>query len=218
MGYRKSSGSTEDGGFGTYRDLPFCCVVLIGINVCVFLIGLVFPQTGMRMREAGSFGVLHLLYEDGFYRLVTASFLHSNAEHLLSNMLLLYFCGEIVEKSLGKVKMLLLYFCSAVCGTLLSAAYELSTGSFYDSIGASGAVFGLTGALLFLVIVRKGAASHISMKRMVFAVLLSVYAGFENNYVNNAAHLGGLLSGFLLAFLLGIIPPVLGGGKRSEKG
>lgn len=46
-------------------------------------------------------------------------------------------------------------FGSAIFGNLLSAAYELSTGSFYESIGASGAVFGLTGALLFLVIVKK---------------------------------------------------------------
>ena len=87
-------------------------------------------------------------------------------------------------------------------------AYELSTGSFYESIGASGAVFGLTGALLFLVIVKKGAAAGISLKRAVFAVVLSLYAGFGSAYVNNAAHVGGLLSGFLLGFLLSIIPPV----------
>ncbi len=218
MGYRKSSGSTEDGGFGAYRDLPFCCVVLIGINVVVFLIGLFFPRMGAQMMDAGSFGVLHLLYENEFYRLVTAAFLHSDAEHLLSNMLLLYFCGEIVEKSMGKVRTLLLYVGAAVCGNLLSAAYELSTGGFYESIGASGAVFGLTGALLFLVIVKRGTAARISIKRMVFAILLSLYAGFESGYVNNAAHLGGLLSGFLLAFLLGMIPPVWKGGQGYEEG
>lgn len=107
-----------------------------------------------------------------------------------------------------KVRFLILYFGSAIFGNLLSAAYELSTGSFYESIGASGAVFGLTGALLFLVIVKKGAAAGISLKRAVFAVVLSLYAGFGSAYVNNAAHVGGLLSGFLLGFLLSIIPPV----------
>lgn len=216
MEYRKSSWSTEDGGFGKYKDLPFCCVILISINVIVFLIGLISPETGMRMEDAGCFGVLHLLYDREFYRLVSASFLHADAEHLLFNMLLLYFCGEIVEKSLGRCKMLILYFASAICGNLLSAAYELSTGSFYESIGASGAVFGLTGALLFLVIARKGAAARISMKRMVLSVALSLYSGFSSAYVNNAAHVGGLLSGFLLAFLLSIIPPVSGRGGKER--
>lgn len=215
MEYRESLRRTENGGFRAYRDLPLCCIVLIGMNVIIFLIGLISPEIGIRMENAGCFGVLHLVYDREFYRLISASFLHADAEHLLFNMLLLYFCGEIVEKSLGRCRTLILYFISAACGNLLSAAYELSTGSYYESIGASGAVFGLTGALLFLVIVRKGAAGRISMKRMVLAILLSLYSGFSSAYVNNAAHVGGLLSGFLLAFLLSIIPPV--SKKRRER-
>lgn len=209
MEYRESSWNAENSGMGKYRNLPFCCIFLIGINGVIFLIGLIMPRMGVYLENAGCFSVFYLLYQGEFYRLVTAAFLHADAEHLLFNMLLLYFCGEIVEKSLGRCRLLILYLISAVCGNLLSAAYELSTGSFYESIGSSGAVFGLTGALLFLVIVKKGAAAHISMKRMVLAVLLSLYSGFSSPYVNNAAHIGGLLSGFLLAFLLSIIPPVL---------
>ena len=116
-----------------------------------------------------------------------------------------------------KVRFLILYFGAAVCGNLLSAAFELSTGGFYDSIGASGAVFGLTGALLFLVIMRRGAAAQISLGRAVFAVFLSLYAGFGSVYVNNAAHVGGLLSGFILGFLLSIIPPVLPNYQKEGK-
>ena len=216
MGYRESPYSTEAQDALKSRNLPFCCIALIGVNVIVFLVGVVSPGPGLWMEHAGSFGVLHLLYYNAFYRLLKASFLHADEEHLLFNLLLLFFCGEIVEKSLGKCKTLVLYAVSAVCGNLLSAAYELSTGSYYESIGASGAVFGLTGALLYLVIVRKGAAVHISMKRMVFAILLTLYAGFSNAYVNNAAHIGGLLSGFLLAFLLSLVPPVLGRKGEGE--
>lgn len=215
MEYRERLHRTGNSGFGAYRDLPFCCIVLIAVNVTVFLAGLIFPEAGVWMEDRGCFGVLHLVYENEFYRLITAAFLHADAEHLLFNMLLLYFSGEIVEKSLGSCRTLILYVVSAACGNLLSAAYELSTGSYYESIGASGAVFGLTGALLFLVIVRKGAAAHISMKRMVLAVVLSLYSGFSNAYVNNAAHVGGLLSGFLLAFLLSMIPPIFG-KRRGE--
>ena len=187
-------------------DLPACTVALIGINVIVFALGILFPALGFRMEAKGWYSLTYLLHGREFYRLITAAFLHADIEHLVNNMLLLYFCGEIVERTLGKPRFLILYALSAVCGNLLSSAYELSTGGFYDSIGASGAVFGLTGALLFLVIVRKGAAAHISMQRMLIAVFLSLYAGFYGANVNNAAHVGGLLSGFLLAFLLNIIP------------
>ena len=198
MGYRENPRRTV--------ELPLCTVALIGVNSIVFALGLLVPRLGFWMEARGCYSVIYLLHGREFYRLITAAFLHADIEHLGNNMLLLYFCGEIAERTLGRVRFLILYALSAVFGNLLSSAYELSTGSFYDSIGASGAVFGLTGALLFLVIVRKGAAAHISMQRMVIAVFLSLYAGFYGANVNNAAHVGGLLSGFLLAFLLNIIP------------
>lgn len=190
----------------TFAKLPAVSVLLVAVNVLLYGIGLISPQTGAWMETNGCFGVLYLLYGGQVYRLVTSAFLHVSIEHLFHNMLLLYCCGELVEKSLGRVRFLILYLLSAVCGNLLSAAYELSTGHYYNSVGASGAVFGLTGALLFLVVTKKGAAAHISLTRALLAVLLSVYAGFSTQNVNNAAHVGGLLSGFLLAFLLGLVP------------
>lgn len=205
MEYQNRIEGKDSRGKFNSRELPVCCMVLIGINVLVFLIGLLQPQIGVQMREKGSFSVTYLLYHKEYYRMFTAAFLHADPEHLFNNMLLLYFCGEITEKALGKGRFLILYFGSAICGDLLSAAYEISTGNFYTSIGASGAVFGLTGALMFLVIAGRGEAAHLSMKRTLIAVFLSLYAGFTSPYVNNAAHIGGLLSGFLLAFLLGSV-------------
>lgn len=197
--------------------LPVCTTALVCLNVGIFIAGLIAPGLGRWMEAKGCFSVVYLLYEkSGFYRLITAAFFHADIEHLLNNMLLLYCCGDIVERCLGKMRFLLLYFGTAICGNLLSAAFELSTGSFYDSIGASGAVFGLTGALLFLVIMRRGAAAQISLGRAMFAVFLSLYAGFGSAYVNNAAHIGGLLSGFVLGFLLSVIPPIF--QKHQKEG
>lgn len=215
MEYRDNSWNTGYGSLGKYRNLPLCSVILAGVNSVIFLIGLLLPGIDQWMKLQGCFSVTFLLYGNQYYRLITAAFLHADIEHLLNNMLLLYCCGEIVERSLGKSRFLILYFLSAVCGNFLSAAYELSTGDYYTSIGASGAVFGLTGALLFLVIVRRGAAAHISLGRAMIAVFLSLYSGFSSIYVNNAAHVGGLLSGFLLAFLLSIIPPLF--GKKGSR-
>lgn len=222
MEYREKMENSRDAysAGSSVRDgkVPVCTAVLVCLNVAVFAAGLIAPGLGQWMEAKGCFSVVYLLYEKcGFYRLITAAFFHADIEHLLNNMLLLYCCGDIVERCLGKGRFLILYLGSAVCGNLLSAAFELSTGSFYDSIGASGAVFGLTGALLFLVIMRRGAAAQISLKRAVLAVFLSLYAGFASAYVNNAAHVGGLLGGFILGFLLSIIPPVFQKHQKEGK-
>jgi len=188
------------------KEIPVCCIVLISVNVLIFLLELLVPALGSRLEKEGCIGAIYLIYDREWYRLVTSAFLHADAEHLANNMILLYFAGDIVERSLGRVRFCILYLTAAVCGNLLSAAYEMSTGGFYDSIGASGAVFGMTGALLFLVILKRGKAAEITIQRMLIAVALSFYAGFTNPSVNNAAHLGGLVTGFILAFVLGIIP------------
>lgn len=201
------------GGSGTGRQLPVMSLALIAINAVVYVVGILSPGLGSRMEAAGCFSAVYLLYTGEYYRLVTAAFLHVSADHLLNNMLLLYCCGEIVEKTLGKFRFLILYILAAIGGNLLSAAYELSTGSFYSSVGASGAVFGLTGAMLFLILAKKGAAARLSLRRAVLSVLLSVYAGFSTQNVNNAAHVGGLLCGFFLAFLLGLLPGI---GKKEK--
>lgn len=197
-------GRSQSGRF--QKDLPIICIVLIVVNAVIYLLEIVVPSVGAWMKMQGCFGVMYLIYDDDWYRLLTSAFLHADVEHLVNNLVLLYFSGEIVERSLGRFRFVLLYLSAAVCGNLLSAAYELSTGSFYDSIGASGAVFGLTGALLFLVIIRRGSASQITLQRMLISLALSFYAGFSNSSVNNAAHLGGLVTGFILAFILNMIP------------
>ncbi len=188
------------------KELPLCCIALIAANVLIYLAGLVSPSLRGWMQAKGSFSVLDILTRDEYYRLLTAAFLHVNIEHLVNNMVLLFFCGEIVERCLGHFRFLLLYFLTALAGNLLSAAYELFSGGFYRSMGASGAVFGLTGALLFFVVARKRQAAQIPLPRLIFAIFFSIYAGFRSGGVNNAAHIGGLLGGFLLAFLLSVIP------------
>ncbi|WP_455616376.1 rhomboid family intramembrane serine protease [Eisenbergiella sp.] len=184
-----------------YKDIPWCSAVLTAINVVIFL---VCKFTGDWLYNEGQFSVLYLTHSREYYRLVTSMFLHDkyNIGHLVNNMILLYFGGEIVEKTIGSFRYLTLFFISGICGNLLSAIYELTTGDFYNSYGASGAVFGLIGGLLYLVIIKKGRAAQISIQRMLLMIIFSLYSGFRSTMVNNAAHLGGLLSGFLLTFLL----------------
>lgn len=200
-----------------YKDIPWCSAVLTAINVIIFL---VCEFTGEWLYAKGQFSVLYLIHSREYYRLVTSMFLHSPTDigHLVNNMILLYFGGEMVEKTIGGFRYLALFFVSGICGNLLSAVYELTTGNFYYSYGASGAVFGLIGGLLYLVITRKGRAAQISIQRMLLMILLSLYSGFRSAMVNNAAHLGGLISGFLLTFLLCHIGRNIGNDRGVRSG
>ena len=114
---------------------------------------------------------------------------------------MLYFAGEIVEKYLGKRQYVILYFFSGITGSLFYAAYEFYTGSYMASIGASGAVFGLIGALLVIVVRHKGKYGDITLKRMGFMIVYMIYMGLRTSNVNNAAHIGGLICGILLTCL-----------------
>lgn len=177
------------------------CAALTALNFIIFLCCML-PSLGTVLYDKGSFSAYDLLIKGEFYRLVSSMFLHQDAAHLMNNLILLYFGGEIVEKSVGKVRVLLIYFLSGIGGNLLSALFEIATGSFYHSIGSSGAVFGLIGGMLYLVLTRKGEGARFPVQRMVLMILLSLYSGFRTPQVNNAAHIGGLITGFLLTFLL----------------
>ena len=84
----------------------------------------------------------------------------------------------------------------------MSLASDFWTGSLAVSAGASGAIFGLLGALLWVVIRNKGRVGRLTKRGMLFMVLFSLYVGFTSAGVDNAAHIGGLVCGFLAAVLL----------------
>ncbi len=167
----------------------------IAINIFLFIISLFGRE--LLYRE-GAFSLQYILKGQEWWRLITSMFLHADLDHLLGNMLMLYLAGELVEKYIGKWKFALLYFFSGIAGSLLYAAYEFFTGSYADSIGASGAVFGIVGALLVIVVRHKGRYGDITIGRMAFMICYMGYMGLRASNVNNAAHIGGLLGGILL--------------------
>ena len=177
---------------------------LIIINIIVFL---VVDFTGgsentAHMMRCGA-AYTPLIVEGGeWYRLVTAVFLHFGINHLLNNMVVLGVLGERLEILMNRVSFLLLYFAAGIGGNLLSMALEMRSGEYAVSAGASGVVFGMMGAILYILIRNRGAVLDLSMKRMLIMVGLSVYLGFADAGVDNAAHIGGLVCGFLAAVIL----------------
>lgn len=181
-----------------------CTAGLIIINVLVFLILSLFGDT-----ESGYFMLRYgAMYEplvtDGheYYRIIASLFLHFGIQHLLNNMVLLGALGYQLENEVGKIRFLLIYFFSGICGNLCSLYWNVSHGQQVISAGASGAIFGLMGALLYIVAVNRGRLGSLSGRGVLFMVILSLYFGFASSGVDNSAHVGGLIFGIVIAILL----------------
>lgn len=143
----------------------------------------------------GSMNAERIIMDGQYYRLLTCMFLHADIEHIVSNMIFLIGLGQIVEHAVGHFRFAALYLLSGFGGSVFSFLFSVLTGSIYNAVGASGAIFGLIGALLILVIMHHGRYGSISMGRLVFAIAYMVYSGARARNVDNAAHVGGLLCG-----------------------
>ena len=134
------------------RQAPWMNALLIIINVLVFIAGIAGRGDYGAMYRAGALYAPLLLKGQGFYRLITSVFLHADVSHLFNNMIVQFAGGGIVEKNIGHIRYGILYILCGICGNLTSAAADWLTGQYGYSVGASGAVFGVIGALVFLIL------------------------------------------------------------------
>jgi len=181
-----------------------CTIILIAINVIVFLL---LSFSGMTedaefMLGHGAMYVPYMMEGNEYYRLFTSMFLHFGIDHLANNMVMLAAIGWNLEYEIGKIKFLIIYLLSGLAGNILSAFGDIIIGEYAVSAGASGAVFGIIGALLYVVIRNRGRIGTISGRGLVLMVILSLYYGFTSSGVDNLAHIGGLVAGFILGVLL----------------
>ena len=188
------------------RPEAVCTVALIVINVAVFLILSAMGDTEdavFMMNHGGMYEPL-IVQEHEYYRLFTSMFLHFGMSHLLNNMVLLGALGWNLELETGKIKFLIIYLVSGLGGNLLSLYYDqsLPLGERAVSAGASGAIFGLMGALLYVVIANRGRLGRLSGRGMLFMIALSLYYGLTSTGIDNWAHIGGLVCGFILSVIL----------------
>lgn len=137
-----------------------------------------------------------------YYRLFSCMFLHFGMTHLVNNMLALYFVGGHLERAVGKLRFLVIYLAGGLGASWLSYHRSVQTISMDVSAGASGAVFSVIGAMIYVLLLNRGQLEGLTMRQMVFMAVLSLYFGFTTTGVDNAAHVGGLLCGFLLAVIL----------------
>ncbi|MBA4699935.1 MAG: rhomboid family intramembrane serine protease [Ruminococcus sp.] len=181
-----------------------CTTTLIVINIAVFLILTFLGDTEDTVFMLNHGAVYGPYISEGHqcYRLFTSLFLHFGIEHLLNNMVLLGALGWNLELETGRIKFLLIYFIAGLGGNLFSFWMNSRTDTVVVSAGASGAIFGLMGALLWVVIKNHGRVGRLTNRRILFMVALSLYFGFTSSGVDNAAHIGGLVCGFIAAVTL----------------
>ena len=118
----------------------------------------------------------------------------------MNNMVLLGALGWNLELETGRLRFLAIYFISGIGGNLFSLYMNIKANEMVVSAGASGAIFGLMGALVCVVLKNHGRVGRITNRGILFMVALSLYFGFTSSGVDNAAHIGGLVCGFLSAF------------------
>ena len=183
---------------------PVFTIALTIINAAVFLILSFIGMTedASFMAGHGAMYVPYVLEQGEYYRIFTSMFLHFGFQHLMNNMVMLLAIGYTLENELGRVKFLLLYLLSGIGGTCVSMYQDIYMNEYAVAEGASGAVFGLIGATLYVAVRNHGRVGRVSGKGLMFMAAVSLYYGYTSGGVDNFAHIGGMVSGILLAALL----------------
>jgi rhomboid protease GluP len=185
-------------------------IILLIINIIAFIL---CSQTGDLVYNIGSMDAESVFVNHEFYRLITAIFLHGDIEHIVSNMIFLVGLGQMVECAIGHIRFTAIYMLSGLGASIFSMLYSEISGKYYSSVGASGAIFGLIGALFILVIVHNGRYGQVSIRRLLFGVFYMVYSGIRSQNVDNAAHIGGLICGIFIMAVINVIETHRGGQR-----
>ena len=168
--------------------------ILVVLNIIMFALTMTIPKL------ANMFILDPIAVRNGeVYRLLTSTFMHASILHLVFNMYALSIIGKQVETFLGKSKFLLVYLFSGLTGSLLSCAI---TNSY--SLGASGAIFGLMGSLLYFGYHYRLYLGSVLLGQIVPVIVINLVIGYITPSIDNAAHIGGLVGGLFISMALGV--------------
>lgn len=167
------------------------------------------------LQKMGALDISKVVHAHQGWRLITCIWLHAGVVHILVNMLSLLFIGIKLEQEFGFLRIGILYLLSGLGGSLLSALFLRNA----ISVGASGALFGLLGAMLSELITNWSIYSNkcAAFMTLVLVVVINLVIGILP-HVDNFAHIGGFVSGFLAGFVLLVQPQAgwINGGSDNE--
>lgn len=173
-------------------------ISLITINVLIYLFMILFNQYDNMIDKYATYGPFIVKYHE-YYRLITGAFLHANLLHLMFNCYALYIIGSQIENFVGRWKYLTIYLVSALTGSLLSIL--LNDGA---SVGASGAIFGLMGSLLYFGYHYRVYLGTVLKSQIIPLIVVNLLIGFMSSGIDNYAHIGGLIGGALATVAVGV--------------
>lgn len=176
---------------------PVITYLLLVLNILVFLYEML--NGDITYDFANNYERVFTYHE--YYRLFTSLFLHADILHIACNMYSLYILGPIVERYYGKTKFLIIYILSGLIGNLFSCLFM--TNITY-SLGASGALFGLLGSIMYFTYYYRATLQGLLRSPLIPSVLANLAIGFMIPGIDVSAHIGGLVGGFLVTMAIGI--------------
>lgn len=177
---------------------PIITYILVVVNVLAYILPILY---GKNVNFFSKFCMYAPYVRAGeYYRILTAGFLHANLIHLLCNMYALFILGSQLESFIGKFKFTIVYFFSAITASLMSMVF-LKDGI---SVGASGAIFGIMGAILYFGFHYRVYLGNVIKTNLIPVILINLAFGFMIDGIDNFAHIGGLCGGLLINIGLGV--------------
>ncbi|QAS52451.1 rhomboid family intramembrane serine protease [Halobacillus litoralis] len=174
---------------------------LVGLHFALWIL-MDFLQIGIAQDlKAWGMGVNLFILNGEYWRLVTPIFLHADFTHALFNSFSLVLFGPALEQMLGKGKFILMYLFAGIAGNI--GTFIVNPDAYYAHLGASGAIFGIFGVYVFMVLFRKHLIDQANSQIILVIFALGLFMTFARPNINVLGHLFGLIGGFAIA------PPIL---------
>lgn len=177
---------------------PVITYALIVINVIMFAVPLLYGQLEAMVETLCTHGPS--IRAGQYYRLISGMFMHGSLFHIIFNCYALYVLGTQLESFMGKIKYIIIYFFSGLMGALFSIIFNGNVAS----IGASGAIFGLMGSLLYFGYHYRVYLGNVIKSQILPLIVANLLFGLLMPGIDNAAHIGGLIGGALVTVAVGV--------------
>ena len=178
--------------------IPIITYILIAINLVIYIFGIFFTNYDTFLNVFCIHGPS--IRAGQLYRLLTGIFVHNGLLHILFNCYALYAIGSQIESFFGKWKFTIIYLFSGLIGALFSMTF----GGNYASVGASGAIFGLMGSLLYFGYYYRVYLGNVVKSQIIPLIAINLLIGFLSPGIDNFAHIGGLIGGLLITIAVGV--------------